>query len=126
MKKIIKILIIAAYITFPSVFAAMFIYFVTMPHIPSLNVIWVYIIGCYALTISGFFYYFWKKPFNQCFLCLIFMSVPLVAYVFETALNRSGRWQYLSTFIVTIFYAIPFTIIAFIIAVIVDRVDRVE
>jgi len=78
---------------------------------------------CYGLPFLGFYYFCRVRPFNQWLLWIGFSFAPMYYLVYEY-LNPPVMWQYFTTIIVTLFYALPFVILFLIFASIITRKDR--
>ena len=74
------------------------------------------IIASYNISLAGIVLFIKFKPFNAWWLPLGFMLSPIPMYIYETGQTGLILFAYLGTWIVILFYTIPFVFASIIIA----------
>ena len=77
----------------------------------------ILLFACYTLPLFGFYYFIKRRPFNQWLLLVGFLLCPIMPLIYETA-HPAMSFQYLGTWLFILFYALPFLVISFVIALI--------
>jgi len=80
----------------------------------------------YVLTIAGIVFVVKRKLFNVWLLPVSFMLSPLPIVFFDAALNHGSCMRWFGTLLITFFYALPFFVIALIVAVVVSKRKQIE